>query len=92
MRKVLVMVMAILLCLTLAACGSINSEKAIDIALEELQLSRITTSRVDAELDKSTDPATYRVVIYQAYTNQIVIVDAKTGEVLSVTEENANRD
>lgn len=92
MRKVLSMVMAVLLCLALTACGNISSEKAIDIALDELQLSRITTARVDAELDKSTDPATYKVVIYQAYTNQIVIVDAKTGGVLSVTTENANRD
>lgn len=92
MRKVLFVVMALLLCLSLSACGTVSSEKAIDIALEELQLSRITTSRVDAELDKSTSPATYRVVIYQAYTNQIVIVNAETGDVLSVTEEDANRD
>lgn len=91
MKKFVCGLLAVLMCLALVGCGTLSKEKAIDLALDELGLSRITTARVDAQLDESTDPATYKVIVYQAYTNQIVILDAKSGEVLSTSVEDANR-
>jgi len=59
--------------------------------LEKLGLSRITTTRIDTERTAVAGKDAYKVTIYQPYENQIVIVDAQTGEVLSESVEDANR-
>lgn len=76
----------------LTGCGNVSKSKAEDIALEKLGLNRTTTPKIESELDSSSDPPVYKVVFYQPSVNQIVLVNAKTGEIISVTEEDANRD
>ena len=87
-RRVFCLILVLMILFSLAACGKISKDKAADIALEKLGLSRITTTRIDTE---RTAVAGYKVTIYQPYENQIVIVDAQTGEVLSESVEDANR-
>ena len=93
MKKVPLLFLTVILCFSiLSGCGgNISSEEAIDIALEELGLSRITTSRTDATLDKSTTPNTYKVVIYQHDHNDVLIINAESGEIISSEVEDANR-
>ncbi len=92
-KRILSALLALALCLPLAGCsGQIGKSKAEDLALEALELNRTTTPKIESELDKSADPPVYRVVLYQPSVNQIVLVNAKTGEIVSITEENANRD
>ncbi len=92
-RTLLCVLLLVALTLPLAGCGGqISKSKAEDLALAELKLNRTTTPKIESELDKSVDPPVYKVVLYQSSVNQIVLVNAKTGEIVSVTEENANRD
>lgn len=77
-------------CLVLCACsGTISKSKAIDVALKELGLNITTTPREDAELDSKSNQ--YKVTVYLSDVNKIVMVDAKTGKVLSVDTVDANR-
>ena len=46
---------------------------------------------IDTERTAVAGKDAYKVTIYQPYENQIVIVDAQTGEVLSESVEDANR-
>lgn len=90
-RRVFCLILVLMILLSLAACGKISKDKAADIALEKLGLSRITTTRIDTERTAVEGKDAYKVTIYQPYENQIVIVDAQTGEVLSESVEDANR-
>ena len=83
-RRVFCLILVLMILLSLA-------DKAADIALEKLGLSRITTTRIDTERTAVAGKDAYKVTIYQPYENQIVIVDAQTGEVLSESVEDANR-
>ena len=75
-RRVFCLILVLMILLSLAACGKI---------------SRITTTRIDTERTAVAGKDAYKVTIYQPYENQIVIVDAQTGEVLSESVEDANR-
>ena len=48
-RRVFCLILVLMILLSLAACGKISKDKAADIALEKLGLSRITTTRIDTE-------------------------------------------
>ena len=91
MKRILCVILVIALCIPLIGCGNISKTKAEDLALAALNLKRTTTPRIESSLDKSTNPPTYRVVFYQSAVNQTVIVNAQTGEILSITEEDAMR-
>jgi uncharacterized membrane protein YkoI len=78
-------------CFSLCACGRISKSKAIDIALAELKLNKTTTPREEAILDESSNPPVYKVIIYLSDENKVVMINADSGEVLSVTSEDANR-
>jgi uncharacterized membrane protein YkoI len=91
MKRTAFVSLILLMLVLLTSCGKISSDKAIDIALDELKLDRVTSPRIEATLDKSSSPSMYKVIIYQAYNNQIVYVDAKTGSVVSTSVEDANR-
>ena len=90
-KKYLALFLAAAMTLSLCACGKISKSKAIDIALAELKLNKTTTPREDAILDESSNPPVYKVIIYLSDENKIVMINANTGEVLSVTTEDANR-
>lgn len=92
MKKIVLLVSVLGLCLMAAACGgTISKSKAIDAALKELGLNITTTPREDAELISSANPPAYKVTVYLPEENKIVMVDAKTAKVLSVETEDANR-
>ena len=83
-KRVFCLILVLMILLSLAACGKISKDKAAG-------LSRITTTRIDTERTAVAGKDAYKVTIYQPYENQIVIVDAQTGEVLSESVEDANR-
>ncbi len=83
--------MLVAVCFSLCACGRISKSKAIDIALAELKLNKTTTPREEAILDESSNPPVYKVIIYLSDENKVVMINADSGEVLSVTSEDANR-
>ena len=91
MKRFVCLLLLIALCFSLCACGKISKSKAIDIALAELKLNKTTTPREDAILDESSNPPVYKVIIYLSDENKIVMINAESGEVLSVTSEDANR-
>ena len=91
-KGLLRLTLPIILCITLAGCGKIGKSKAEDLALNELGLNRTTTPKIESTLDTSSDPPVYRVVFYQPSVNKIVLVNAETGEIISITEEDADRD
>ena len=71
-RRVFCLILVLMILLSLAACGKISKDKAADIALEKLGLSRITTTRIDTERTAVAGKDAYKVTIYQPYENQIV--------------------
>lgn len=87
----LCLILPLISCFLLAGCGKISKSKAEDLALEALNLNRTTTPKIESSLDESVDPPVYKVIFYQPDVNQTVLVNAQTGEIVSVTEEEANR-
>lgn len=79
------------MCISLTACGTISKEKAIDIALDSLGMSRVYTPRNDAELDESVTPAVYKVTVWTESGNHVITVNAKTGDIISSTIESVER-
>lgn len=90
-RRVLLAAMAALLCLSLAACGFISGEKAIDIALADLGIDRIAAARTDAVLDKSGSSPVYHVTIDRNAFQNLYVIDAKTGDIISSERVESNR-
>ncbi len=91
MKRTICLLLVLVMCVSLCACGKISKTKAIDIALAELNLNKTTTPREEAILDESQDPPVYKVILYLSDENKVVTINAKTGEVLSVMSEDANR-
>ena len=87
MKRVICILLVLIICVSLCACGKISKAKAIDIALAELNLNKTTTPREEATLDESTNPPVYKVVIYLSDENKTVTINANSGEVLSVETE-----
>ena len=91
MKRIICLLLLVAVCFSLCACGRISKSKAIDIALAELKLNKTTTPREEAILDESSNPPVYKVIIYLSDENKVVMIYADSGQVLSVTSEDANR-
>ena len=83
MKKLLCLLLIVGMCISLAACGKISSEKAISIALDDLGIDRVGAARTDAVLDDSVDPAVYDVKINRNSSTEHYLINAKTGEIIS---------
>ena len=90
MKKVLCVVLCVAMIMMLAACGSkLSSEKAIDIALDDLGINRIAAARTDAVLDEAK--GVYNVTIDRNAFKNLYVIDAKTGAIISSETVDSNR-
>ncbi|HRX58297.1 MAG TPA: PepSY domain-containing protein [Eubacteriales bacterium] len=83
MKRFLIFGLVLVMLFTLAGCGYISSEKAITIALDDLGIGRVETAKTSAELDKESDPVTYKVIIDRNTYCENYIINAATGEIIS---------
>jgi uncharacterized membrane protein YkoI len=83
MKRVLVLICAFVMVFALVGCGYIGGEKAISIALADQGIDRIGTAGNKADLDKSTDPATYKVTLDMNTYFIYYYIDAQTGDIIS---------
>ncbi len=91
MKRLVCLLVVVCLCVPLFGCGKISKTKAEDLALSAANLTRTTTPKIESVLDESTDPPTYKVIFYSHSVTQTVIVNAKTGDIISITEEETGR-
>ena len=83
-RIILSLVLVIVFSVMLSGCrGYIGSEKAIDVALDDLGIDRVGAARTDATLNEEGDSTSYTVVIDMNDHIEQYIVDAKTGDIVS---------
>jgi uncharacterized membrane protein YkoI len=83
MKRLLLMITVLAMVMSLAGCGQIGSEKAIDIALADLGITRIGAARTDATLDKEKEPVSYVVKIDLNDHVVTYTINAKTGAIAS---------
>lgn len=79
-------VMSFVLILTLSGCSKyISKNDAMDVAMKDLGLIQINVSDLTAELDKNSDPVSYKIDFVFASKDYTYIVNAETGAILSKT-------
>lgn len=83
MKRVLVLICALVMAFALIGCGYIGGEKAIGIALADQGIDRIGTASNKADLDKSTNPAQYKVTLDMNTYFIYYYINAETGEIIS---------
>ncbi len=83
MKRFIPLILILVIVSIFVGCGNISSEKAIDIALADLGLTRVGAARTDAVLDKGRNPVSYIVKIDLNDHLVTFIIDAKTGDILS---------
>lgn len=83
MKRALICVIVLAMMLALVGCGYIGGEKAISIALADQEIDRIGTAGNKADLDKSTNPAEYKVTLDMNTYYIYYYINAETGEIIS---------
>jgi len=83
MKRALICIIILVLAFSLVGCGTIASEKAIDIALADMGITRVAAAKTDAILNKEDDPATYKVILDMNDHFVNYYINAKTGEIIS---------
>ncbi len=83
MKRVLVLICAFVMVFALVGCGYIGGEKAISIALADQGIDRIGTAGNSSTLDKSSDPATYKVTLDMNTYYIYYYINAETGDIIS---------
>lgn len=81
--RFIVAALALLLVFSLAGCGKyISKSKAMDVAMKDLGLIQINVSDLTADLDKSSDPAIYKVTFVYASQDYTYQIDAGSGSII----------
>jgi uncharacterized membrane protein YkoI len=83
MKRFLLLVTVLAMAFALAGCGQIGSEKAIDIALADMGITRVGAARTDATLDKTMDPPSFIVKLDMNDHIVTYVINAKTGAIAS---------
>ncbi len=83
MKRFLILGLILVMLFTLVGCGYIGGEKAISIALADQGIDRVGTAGNKADLDKSSDPATYKVTLDMNTYFIYYYINAETGEIIS---------
>jgi uncharacterized membrane protein YkoI len=83
MKRVLILICALVMVFALVGCGYIGGEKAISIALADQGIDRIGTAGNKADLDKSASPAQYKVTLDMNTYFIYYYINAETGEIIS---------
>jgi uncharacterized membrane protein YkoI len=83
MKRFLCITLLLVGILVLAGCRYIGGEKAIDVALADLNITRVGAARTDAALDKESDPVSYVVKIHFNDHVVVYIINAATGGIIS---------
>ena len=84
MKRAGLIALVLVLVLSLAGCVHyIGKEGAIDVALADLEITRVGAARTDATLDKESDPVSYIVKIDLNDHVVTYVIDAKTGSIIS---------
>lgn len=81
-KKCLVIVLLFAIGLTLVSCGGVSKDKAVDIALKSINTSKVYVQKWEVELDKSQNPAVYRVTAWRE-GRHVICVNSKTGDIVS---------
>jgi len=83
LKRALICVIVIAMMFAVVGCGYIGGEKAISIALAEQGIDRIGAASTKADLNKTDDPATYKVELNLNSHIVNYYIDATTGEIIS---------
>jgi uncharacterized membrane protein YkoI len=86
-KRLLTFGTVLLIVLVLAGCKYIGGEKAIDVALADLKITRVGAARTDATLDKESDPVSYTVKIHFNDYVAVYIINAETSNIISIERE-----
>ena len=81
-KRLFVSMLLIAFCVVLVSCGGISKDKAVDLALKSIGTSKVYVQKWEVELDKSQNPAVYRVTTWRD-GKYIISVNSKTGEIVS---------
>lgn len=87
MKRFVIVSLVFVLLLALAGCGSykVSMDEAKDIAVHDANADRISVSQLTGELDKSSNPAVYRVNFVIHAQKVTYVINADTGEIISKT-------